>query len=61
MKLLILREMDMSKDLDFIDTFLDRKKPVKNKDKDSEEQSFDDESGLDYDGLDYEIDYTVQE
>jgi len=53
--------MDMSKDLDFIDTFLDRKKPVKNKDKDSEEQSFDDESGLDYDGLDYEIDYTVQE
>jgi hypothetical protein len=44
--------MGMKKDLDFIDALLDKDETLK----ESEELSFDDESGVDYD-----VDYTVQE
>ena len=51
-RLLILMRDGHEKDLDFIDTLLDKDETLK----ESEELSFDDESGVDYD-----VDYTVQE
>ena len=51
-RLPILMRDGHEKDLDFIDALLDKDETLK----ESEELSFDDESGVDYD-----VDYTVQE